>query len=469
MQISFHGAVQTVTGSQHLITAGGKRLLLDCGLYQGKRDESRRRNQDFLFDPASIEAVVLSHAHIDHSGNLPNLVKQGFRGRIVCTAATADLCGAMLPDSGHIQEEDVEYVNRQRQKHGEAPVEPIYTRADAEAALQYFEGMAYEEPYELWPGATVTLHDAGHVLGSAIVELEVHAGRGEPARRLVFTGDLGRANVPLLCDPARLTATDVLLMESTYGSRTHPPLGDSATALKETIRRTSQRGGKVIIPAFAVERTQLLVYLLNQLYHKGELPDIPIFVDSPLAVNVTEIFRRHTAYFDQETQDYLRHDDPDGDIFGFKRLQYIREVGQSKELHNLRGPAVIISASGMAEAGRIQHHLKNNIGDSRNTILIVGWQAPNTLGRRLVEQVPVVRIFGVEYHRRAEVVTLNGFSNHADEPGLLGWARAFSPPPKRTFVVHGDPEAAQELATRLRRDLGFPDVLIPSLHQTVEI
>jgi metallo-beta-lactamase family protein len=469
MQITFHGAAQTVTGSQHLITAGGKRLLLDCGLYQGKRDESRRRNQDFLFDPAHLEAVVLSHAHIDHSGNLPNLVKQGFRGRIICTAATADLCGAMLPDSGHIQEEDVEYVNRQRRKHGEAPVSPIYTRADAEAALQYFEGIAYEQPYEIWPGVTVTLHDAGHVLGSAIVELQLPSGPGGPPRRLVFTGDLGRAGVPLLCDPAPLTAADILVMESTYGTRTHPPVQDSAAALKETIRRTSARGGKVIIPAFAVERTQLLIYLLNQLYHQGELPDVPIFVDSPLAVNVTEIFRRHTDYFDKETQDYLRHDDPDGDIFGFKRLRYIRDVEQSKALHNLRGPGVIISASGMAEAGRIQHHLKNNIGDSRNTILIVGWQAPNTLGRRLVEQAPVVRIFGVEYHRRAEVVTLNGFSNHADEPGLLDWARGFSPPPPRTFVVHGDPDAAQELAARLRRDLNFPEVLIPSLHQTVDL
>jgi len=469
MQISFHGAAQTVTGSQHLITADGKRLLLDCGLYQGKREEARRRNQDFLYDPADIDTVVLSHAHIDHSGNLPNLVKQGFRGKVICTTTTADLCGAMLLDSGHFQEKNVEYVNRQRRKHGEPPVDPIYTQADAAEALGYFEGIEYEQAYRLWPGATVTLHDAGHVLGSAIVELEFQSGKGEPARRLVFTGDLGRPNVPLLCDPTLLTAADILLMESTYGSRTHPPLEESAGALKETIRRTSQRGGKVIIPAFAVERTQLLVYLLNKLYHKGELPDIPIYVDSPLAVNVTEIFRRHTAYFDEETQDYLRHDDPEGDIFNFGRLQYIRDVEQSKQLHSLKGPCVIISASGMAEAGRIQHHLKNNIEDSRNTILIVGWQAPNTLGRRLVEQAPVVRIFGMEYHRAAEVVTLNGFSNHADEPGLLGWAQGFKPAPKRTFVVHGDPDAAQELATRLRGDLGFPEVMIPSLHQTVEI
>ena len=273
---------------------------------------------------------------------------------------------------------------------------------------------------------------------------------------------------PCCATPLVLTAADILLIESTYGSRTHPPIEESAGALKEIISRTSQRGGKVIIPAFAVERTQFLIYLLNNLYNQGELPDIPIYVDSPLAVNVTDIFRRHTDYFDAETQDVLRKD-PDGDIFGFKRLRYIRDVEESKKLHSLHGPCVIISASGMAEAGRIQHHLKNNIEDSRNTIVIVGWQAPNTLGRRLVEQAPVVRIFGVEYHREAEVVTLNGFSNHADQPGLLSWARAFTPSPARTFVVHGDPDAAAELATRLRQDLGFPEVLIPALHQTVEV
>jgi metallo-beta-lactamase family protein len=468
MQISFHGAVQTVTGSQHLISVDGKNLLLDCGLYQGKRDEARQRNRDFLFKARGVDAVVLSHAHIDHSGNIPNLVKQGFRGRIICTTATADLCGAMLLDSGHIQEEDVEYVNRQRRKFGEPPVAPIYTREDAAKSLKYFKGIEYERPYPLLPGVTCTLYDAGHMLGSAIVALDFQSKQGD-ARRLVFTGDLGRPHVPLLRDPTNLPAADLLLIESTYGSRTHPPIEESAEALKETIRRTSQRGGKVIIPAFAVERTQLLVYLLNKLYHQGELPDIPLYVDSPLAVNVTEIFRRHMAYFDDETRDYLRHEDPDGDIFNFGRLRYIRDVEQSKRLHTLKGPCVIISASGMAEAGRIQHHLKNNIEDPRNTVLIVGWQAPNTLGRRLVEKTPVVRIFGMEYHLEAEVVTLNGFSNHADQPELLSWARAFKQPPARTFVVHGDPEAAAELATRLRRDLGFPEVMIPALHQTVEI
>ncbi len=383
MQISFFGAAQTVTGSQHLVTVNGYKILLDCGFYQGKREETWNRNRHFPFAARDIDVLVLSHAHIDHSGNIPNLVKQGFRGKIVCTAATADLCGAMLPDSGHIQEEDVEYVNRQRRKRGEPPFKPIYTQEDAVASLKSFEGIEYEQPYPLLPGITLTLYDAGHLLGAAIVALDFQLENSGARQRLVFTGDLGRVQ-PILRDPTYLDRADILIMESTYGSRIHPPMEDSEKGLGETIQRTCQRGGKVIIPAFAVERTQLLVYLLNRLYHQGDLPDVPIFVDSPLAVNVTDIFRRHSGYFDQETLDFLRQD-PDGDVFGFKRLQYIRDVEQSKKLHDLPGPCVIISASGMAEAGRIQHHLKNNIENPNNTILIVGWQAPHTLGRRLVE------------------------------------------------------------------------------------
>ncbi len=469
MQISFHGAAQTVTGSQHLIAVNGQNILLECGLYQGKREEARRRNRQFPFAAAAVDVLVLSHAHIDHSGNIPNLVKQGFRGKIVCTRATADLCGAMLLDSGHIQEEDVEYVNRQRWKIGEPPVEPIYTREDAAEALKYFESIDCGRPYKLGPGVTLTLDDAGHMLGSAIVTLDFQPGQGGSSRRLVFTGDLGRPDVPILRDPAILPAADLLIMESTYGNRTHPPLEESAEALHQIIRRTSARGGKVIIPAFAVERTQLLVFLLNKLAHQGDLPDIPVYVDSPLAVNVTDIFRRHPECFDDETRDYLRHQDLDGDIFDFRRLRYIQDVEESKKLHGQKGPCVIISASGMCEAGRVQHHLKNNIEDPRNTVLIVGWQAPNTLGRRLVERAPVVRIFGMEYSLEAEVVTLNGFSSHADQQGLLSWARAFKNPPKQTFVVHGDPDGAQALATRLRHDLGYQGVMIPDLHQTVKI
>lgn len=466
MQISFYGAAQTVTGSQHLVTANGRKILLDCGFYQGKREETWQRNRHFPFQAADLDVVVLSHAHIDHSGNIPNLVKQGFRGKIVCTPATADLCSAMLPDSGHIQEEDVAYVNRQRRKQGESPFKPIYTQEDAAAALHYFAGLDYEQPLELFPGITVTLYDAGHLLGAAIVVLDVAENAG-PRRRLVFTGDLGRVQ-PILRDPVTLESADILLIESTYGNRVHPPLEDSEKILGEVIQRTYRRGGKVIIPAFAVERTQLLIYLLNRLQNRGDLPDLPVYVDSPLAVNVTDIFRRHSKYFDAETQKILSQD-PDGDVFNFRRLHYIREVEESKRLHLRPEPCIIISASGMAEAGRIQHHLKNNIENPNNTILIVGWQAPHTLGRRLVEQVPEVKIFGIKYSLEAEVVTLNGFSGHADQPGLLQWTKAFRQPPQHTFIVHGDLAAGQELAKRLRQDLGFRQVMQPELNKTVAI
>jgi metallo-beta-lactamase family protein len=469
MQISFHGAAQTVTGSQHLISVNGHKVLLDCGLYQGKREEARQRNIKLPFNAAEVDAMVLSHAHIDHSGNIPNLVKSGFKGRIVTTSATMDLCNAMLLDSGHIQEKDAEYVNKKHAKHGEPLVQPIYTQEDAASALERFEGIEYGQPYPLFENVTVTLYDAGHMLGSSIVALDIKESKVGPITRLVFSGDLGRPDVPILCDPTTLDEADILLIESTYGGRIHPPIEDSASALKEVILRTFKRGGRVIIPAFAVERTQLLVYMLNKLYHNGELPNEPIYVDSPLAVNVTKVFRNHPQYFDDETRHYLKREDPDGDIFGFQRLQYIRDVEQSKELNTLSGPCVIISASGMAEAGRIQHHLKNNIENPNNTVLIVGWQAPDTLGHRLVEKMPKVRIFGEEYALRAEVVTLNGFSGHADHPGLMSWARAFKKCPKRVFVVHGDLEAARALADDLRGTLGCKQVQIPALNQTIKI
>ena len=468
MHITFHGAVQTVTGSQHLLELNGQKILLECGLFQGKREEARRINRDFPYDPASIDVLVLSHAHIDHSGNIPNLVRQGFRGRILCTPATADLCNAMLLDSGHIQEMDVAYVNKKRHRQGEPPVEPIYTQEDAAQSLQYFQGVDYDEPHPLGPGVTLTFYDAGHLLGSAIVALDFADQGGGAKRRLVFSGDLGRVDVPILKDPVNLEEADILLLESTYGSRLHPPIQESSAELGKIIKRTCERGGKVIIPAFAVERTQMLVYLLNNLYDQGLLPDVPVFVDSPLAVNATEVFRRHPDCFDAETREALRTD-PDGDIFNFSKLTYIKDVEESKALNTRQGPGVIISASGMAEAGRILHHLKNNIGNPNNTVLIVGWQAPNTLGRRLVERQPVVRIFGMEYQLEAEVVTLNGFSGHADQTGLLQWVKAFKKRPEHFFLVHGDLDAAQVLAQKLRSDLGYQQVMIPAPHQTVEV
>jgi metallo-beta-lactamase family protein len=465
MKITFHGAAQTVTGSQHLVEVNGHSILLDCGLYQGSRKESDRRNRNLPFDPASVDVLVLSHAHIDHSGNIPNLVKAGFKGDVVCTFATRDLCAAMLRDSGNIQERDVEYVNKKRRKRGEPPVEPIYTEEDAIHALGCFLAIGYERPYTVVPGVTLTFYDAGHMLGSAMVMLDIADDEGR-SRRLVFSGDVGRPDTPILRDPARLDAADVVIMESTYGGRTHPPIDQSEKELKQAINETYQRGGKVIIPAFAVGRTQQLVYTLNKLFHAHDIPDMPIFV-SPLAVNVTNVFRLHPEAYDRETLDYMTKEDPDGDVFGFPRLRYVRQVEQSKELNFLQEPAVIISASGMVEHGRILHHVKNNIEDPRSTILIVGWQAPNTLGRSLVEGASEVRIFGETYKRRAQVKVLNGFSGHADHSGLLNWVRAFRSRPEQIFLVHGELKSAEALAAGLRDDLGFKpgQVRIPAMHQ----
>ena len=469
MRITFHGAARTVTGSQHLVEVNGQRILLDCGLYQGRRKESYKRNLNLPFDAGKIDVMVLSHAHIDHSGNIPNLVKSGFEGDIVCTFATRDLCAAMLRDSGHIQESDIEYLNKKRRKRGEPLLEPIYTEEDAIHSLKYFLGISYERPYRLAPGITLSFYDAGHMLGSAIVVLDIEDGEAKKDTRLVFSGDLGRTGNALLRDLTFLDAADLLIMESTYGGRQHPPLEESEKDLRRIIVQTYRRGGKVIIPAFAVGRTQQLVYTLNKLYHARDIPDIPVFVDSPLAVNVTDIFRLHPDAFNAEVMRYMTKEDPDGDIFGFARLRYVRQVEQSKELNFLREPCIIISASGMAEHGRILHHLKNNIEDPRNTILIVGWQAPDTLGRRLVERRPVVRIFGEEYRLKAQVEVLNGFSGHADHDGLVNWVRAFKHRPRKIFLVHGEPEAAEKLAASLREELGYKEVIIPEMHQSFRV
>jgi metallo-beta-lactamase family protein len=469
VRITFFGAVQTVTGSQHLIEVNGLRILLDCGLYQGRRKESYERNRNLPFDPASIDVLVLSHAHIDHSGNIPNLVKNGFKGDVICTFATRDLCAAMLRDSGHIQEKDAEYLNKKRRKHGEEPITPIYTEDDAIRSLQNFMAIGYERPYHLAPGITLSLYDAGHMLGSAIVALDNADQEAQRDIRLVFSGDIGRPEIPILRSPTLMQEADLLIMESTYGGRMHDPLMESEQELKQVISRTYKRGGKVIIPAFAVGRTQQLVYTLNKLYHGGELPEMPVFVDSPLAVNVTEVFRLHPEAYDEESLRYMTQQDPDGDIFGFSRLRYIRQVEQSKELNTMTQPAIIISASGMMEAGRILHHLKNNIEDPRSAVLIVGWQAPDTLGRRLVEGVTPVRIFGEEYDPKAEIVVLNGFSGHADHAGLVAWADAFKRRPSQVFLVHGEPEAAGALAADLKDKLGYKQVHIPVLNQSFKV
>ena len=459
MKIEFHGAAQTVTGSQHLLTVNGKKILLDCGIYQGKREDSYQRNKHFGFDPAEVDVLVLSHAHIDHSGNIPNLVKSGFSGDIVCTYATRDLCAIMLRDSGKIQEQDARYVNKKRLREGLPAREPIYTIADALASLRNFIGIGYDRPYTLFPGVTLTLYDAGHILGSAIVVLDIEDQESKKSRRVVFSGDIGRHDRPILNDPTYLDGADILIMESTYGNREHASQGADNTVLRDVVNRTVKRQGNVIVPAFAVGRTQEIVYRLYQLMDNGEIPSVPVYVDSPLAINATSVYQLHPEAYDEELAGYLLEGE---DPFNARKMHYTRSVDQSKALNHLTESAVIISASGMAETGRIVHHLRNNIEDERNTVLIVGWQAPHTLGRRLVEKREEVRIFGRPHQLRAEVAVMNGFSGHADHSELLEWTGHMKQIPAQTFLVHGELDAASQLAADLRTRQGFPQVEIPA-------
>ncbi|MCD6290518.1 MAG: MBL fold metallo-hydrolase [Anaerolineae bacterium] len=466
MRLTFFGATRTVTGSMHLLEANGHRVLLDCGLFQGHRAEMYERNLHFPFDPAEIDAVILSHAHIDHSGNLPNLVKQGFRGNIWATPATRDLCAAMLRDSGHIQEKDVEYVNKRRARRGEPPVEPLYTLQDATNTLPYFISLGYNRPFTVVPGVRATFLDVGHILGSAMILLEVTEGKRK--HRLLFSGDIGRKGLAILRDPTPAQPADLIIMESTYGSRRHETPDQARATLRRVVNETFRCRGKVIIPSFAVGRTQEIVYALHQLTLAHKIPSLPVFVDSPLAVNVTEIFRLHPECYDEETLRFLTEHQTQ-DPFGFYRLRYIRDVEQSKELNFLRDSAVIISASGMCEAGRILHHLKNNIEDPSNTILFVGFQAENTLGRRLVDGWTRVRIFGEEYEVRARIEKIDGYSAHADRDELLEWVRpALRQGSPRIALVHGELESAQVLAEALRGE-GVQAVSIPERGDFVDL
>ncbi len=452
--VTFWGAARTVTGSMHQLDAGGRTMLLDCGLFQGHREESRRRNQEFPFRPKDIDAVLLSHAHIDHSGNLPNLVRQGFAGPVYCTPATRALAAVMLGDAAKIQEEDAAYLNRKRQK-GDPKVEPLYDGRDVYRTLHQLEAVPYDTPTAVGKGVELTFVDAGHLLGSAMIGLRLDGPSGE--RRLTVTGDLGRRGLPILRDPAAVPPADLLISESTYGGQTHEPVDETAERLGRVVRETVARGGKLLIPAFSVGRTQTVVYFLHQLVKAGRLPDIPIYVDSPLAARATEVFRAHPECFNDET---LRLLQADPDLFGERRIRYVENVNDSIALNGRSESCVIVAASGMCEAGRILHHLKHNIEDPRNTVLIVGFQAPNTLGRRLVERRPEVRILGRTFALKAEVVVLNGLSSHADHAELLRDLGPLAGTARHVRLVHGEPERAEALAAALRTT-GFADVVIP--------
>lgn len=457
MKLTFWGAAQTVTGSMHRVQVDGKTILLDCGLYQGRRKEAEERNRDFPFPVGDVDAVILSHAHLDHSGNLPSLVRNGYRGPIHTNSATIDLCKAMLADSAYLQEHDAEFLNkRNRRRRAVMPgapngdVEPLYSIADAEATMPLFREASLYKDHDVTNSCRFRTVDAGHMLGSTSMVL-THGDL-----RLGFSGDVGRPGLPIIRDPEHLPELDYLIMESTYGGRLHKPLANVASELAEVVTRTAERGGKIIAPAFAVGRTQQLVLLLHQLTHEKRIPNIPIFVDSPLAVNVTDVFRRHSECFDEETNRYLQNGE---DPFGFKRLRYIRDVTESKALNDLRGPFVVISASGMCEAGRILHHLRNNISDPRNTVLITGFQAENTLGRKIAERMQEVPIFGEPMRLRAEVAKIDELSGHADQRELLEWLKPLVKGLKRVFLVHGEVSQSTVLAAEIQKAFGVEAVV----------
>ena len=439
MHLTFHGAARGVTGSRHLLEVNGARILLDCGLFQGHREESNRRNRELGFDAKSIQATILSHAHIDHSGALPSLVRQGYRGPIYATPATVDLGKVMLEDSAHIHERDVELVGRREGR----TIEPLYTTEDARQAGQQFRGVDYWKTVEIAEGVRATFHEAGHMLGSSVVRLEL-SEKGKK-RCLLFSGDFGRSAIPILRAPELLEDADAIIVESTYGNRHHPPEEDLERELETLVRRVVARKGKLIVPAFSVGRTQHLTYLLNNLSESGKLPSLPVFVDSPLASEATEIFRKHTECYNAEAQAKIARE-PDHDPLMFRRLHYTRTPDESKKLNDYEGSCIIISASGMCESGRILHHLFHHGQNERNCIVFVGYQAQGTLGRRILDGQRHVRIYGREADIRAEVIKFEGLSAHADRGGLESFVSATRRTLRDAFVVHGEPEQSEALA-----------------------
>jgi metallo-beta-lactamase family protein len=463
MRVHFLGATRTTTGSMYLLEINGLRILLECGLYQGRREESIERNRHFPFNPGSIDAVILSHAHIDHCGNLPNLCRQGFRGNIYCTFATRDLASIMLEDSAEIQKDDAIYVSKARAKQNLPPVEPLYSAEDAERAVRQFVSLNYDRPMPVGEGVTVTFRDAGHILGSAQVVLDIREGARK--YRYLFSGDIGRGDDDILRDPQPVEGVDFLQIESTYGDREHSARPFAREELHRLVADTLARKGKVIIPAFSVGRTQQMVYTLHQLTNEKKLPPVPIFVDSPLSVNATEVYRLHPECFNEEIYRFLREK---ANPFGMENLTYIREAAHSKKLNELDDPVIIISASGMAEAGRIRHHLKNNIGDPKNLVLFIGYCAEHTLGAQIRGGRSPVNIFGEPHTVRAQVAAVDAFSGHADRNELTRYVQSLTGEIQKISVIHGEEAQALGFAQRLRELKPKSEVHVPEYKQVIE-
>lgn len=460
MKIHFCGASTGVTGSCHHIITGEHQILLDCGQFQGGKAQEALNYEDFPFNPSEIECVVLSHAHIDHCGRLPLLVKRGFTGKIYCTDATADLLEIMLKDSGYIHEKEAEWQNRKNERAGRKAIEPLYTYNDALDALQYIEPVRYNQQISINDSMKIVFNDAGHILGSAITELWITEDEREA--KLVFSGDLGVQDRPILKDPTVIKSADYVIMEATYGNRLHPANSTSIKGLLDIVIETTRRGGNVVIPSFAVGRTQELIFEFNRFYNEKneyyeDLKNIKVYVDSPMATNATEIFEKNAQVFDEETKEYiLKGDNP----LDFPNLEFTRSSEESQNLNTNPEPKVIISASGMCEAGRIRHHLKHNLWNKKNSIVFVGYQAEGTLGRSLLEGEKTVTLFGEEIAVNAEIHNLEGFSGHADQNGLFSWIASFEKKPKQVFLVHGEEESKEDFAKLINEKLGYTPVVV---------
>ena len=442
--IKFCGGVGRVTGSMHLLTVDRAKILIDVGLFQGRRDDYYKINSEFPINPSEVDGCIISHAHIDHCGNFPTLVTKGFKNNAYLTPSTKDLCEYMLPDSGHIQEEDIKYVNKMNRRRGRPSRSPLYTKQDAENALQYLKPLDYHKKLKVAPNVELTFFDAGHILGSSIPTIDIPTKNR--MMRIVYAVDLGRPNLPYLRDPEIPKGVNYLIIESTYGGRSHSGIETTEEKLLEVINKTIDRGGKVIIPSFALERAQEILYFLTRLLRQKRMRNIPIYLDSPLAVRVTNVFKDNWEYFDKETQELFKKGQSP---LSHKNITYITDVGQSKGLHDQTGPMIIISASGTCENGRILHHLKNNIENPYNTIIVVGYMPEHTLGRKIVERQPMVNIFGRPYELKAEVVVMDSFSAHADKDDIVRYVKACGKDLKKVFLVHGEPTQSEELRQNL--------------------
>jgi len=463
LKLKFLGAAQNVTGSRHLLEANGSRILVDCGLYQER--QFRARNWDpFDVPPDSIDAVLLTHAHLDHCGLLPKLVKEGFKGRIYCTTATAEIARIILLDSAHIQEEDAKYKRKRHKREGRKgpyPEIPLYTTADAEATFPLFSPVKYRQPKEIAGGLEVTFYDAGHVLGSSIIKVKVSQNKQD--RTVLFSGDIGRPHRPIVCDPTSLEQADYVLIESTYGDRVHQGPTDAKKMIADVINSTKKAGGNIIVPSFALERSQELLYYINELLLEDAIPHLTVFLDSPMAARITKVFQHHRELFDEEMTEFVRHNESP---FSFPGLKMTGTTDESKAINHVKGTIIVIAGSGMCTGGRVKHHLVNNITEPQNTIMFVGYQAVGTLGRRIVNGEKEVRILGQEYPVKARIAKISGFSAHADKEELFKWLSRLKTPPRKLFIVHGESESAQHFGDYVSRKTGW-QVIVPSYQDEV--